>query len=237
MNRIVKVTRLHLNKLGSYAVTPPAILAVVMVVSIIIQIAMQRATGASPDTAAYIEGARYNSGVVWSLPGFLVYYGVQAVATTYPFALALGVTRRNFILGTALANALQALYVALLLLVLLGLELLTGHWFVGLYVLDVYALGAGNPLVLVLTGFLGTLFCLTVGGVFGAVWVRFGAKGPAILGLASGLVLACVILLIAPQLGAIVMGLTRGWLALAAIAIMLLSLVGTWLAMRRAAVR
>ena len=63
----------------------------------------------------------------------------------------------------------------MLLLVLLGLELATNHWFMGLYVLDVYATGSGNPLILGLGGFLGTLFCLTVGGLFGAVWVTQAA--------------------------------------------------------------
>ena len=237
MNRILKVTRLHFNKLGTYTLTPLMILAVVMLVSIIIQIAIQRGTGLGPSSPGYAENARWNQAIVWSLPGFLIYYGVQAIATTYPFGLALGVTRRNFILGTMLANAVQAAYVAVLLLVLLGLELATNHWFMGLYVLDVYATGSGNPLILGLGGFLGTLFCLTVGGLFGAVWVRFGPKGPAVMGLALGLVLALMLLLFAPRLGEIIAATTGASLALASIVVMAIALVGTWFAMRRASVR
>ncbi len=108
MNRALKVTRLHLTKWDSVLFTPVFILAIVMAVSIIIVIAITRATGYSIDHPEYIAGARQNAGVFWSLPGFLIYYGVQAVATTYPFALALGTTRRNFILGTVVANAIQA---------------------------------------------------------------------------------------------------------------------------------
>lgn len=237
MNRILKVTRLHLNKLGTFALVPVLILAIVMVASIVIQVAIQRASANAVDSAAYIEGARYNSSIVWSLPGFLIYYGVQAVSTTYPFGLALGSTRRNFILGTMLANAVQALYIAVLLLLLLGVELMTNHWFVGVYVLDSYAMGAGDPLVLVSTAFLGTLLCLTIGGVFGAIWVRFGPKGPAIAGLALGLGIACLLLIIAPQLGEIIAGVTRGGLALGVVVVLLVCLIGTWLAMRRASVR
>lgn len=236
MNRILKVTKLHLNKGVTFLMTPLMILAVVFVVSIIISLALQR-TGVDPTSAEYIQGARFNSAVVWSLPGFLVYYGVQGVATTYPFGLALGATRRNFILGTLVANAIQAAYIALLLLALLGLELLTNHWFASIYVLDVYALGAGNGLVLVASAFVAVLLCLTIGGFFGAIWVRFGAKGPAIAGLALGLVIAVLVLVFAPQLGEIFAAITRPAIAGVSLAVLVLAMLGTWLAMRRAAVR
>jgi len=237
MNRILKVSRLHLNKYDNVVFTPLGIIATVMVVSIIIQLAIQRGTGADVTSAEYIDGARWNQGIIWSLPGFLVYYGVQAVATTYPFALALGTTRRNFILGTMLAYIVQAAYIAVLLVVLLGLELVTNHWFMGVYVLDVHLLGAGNAWMLLASAFLGVLFCLSIGGLFAAVWVRFGNKGPAILGLALGLAVALTLLVVAPELGEIFAGLTRGAVALAALVAILVALVGTWFAMRRASVR
>lgn len=236
MNRTLKVTRLHLNKLSSFVVAPLGIVGVVMVVSIIIALAIQR--GGSPvDSASYVEGARWNSGIVWSLPGFLIYYGVQAVATTYPFGLALGTTRRNFILGTMVANVLQAAYIAVVLVILLGIELATDHWFMSVYVLDVYALGAGNPWVLFASAFLGVLFCLTIGGFFGAIWVRFGAKGPAVVGLALGVVLAVALLILAPQLAELIAAVTREGLALAVLGIIVVALACTWVAMRRASVR
>lgn len=239
MNRVLKVTRLHLNKLSTFALTPLIMVGLVVLVSIIIAIAIQRATTAGGDveSAEYITGARWNQGIVWSLPGFLIYYGVQAVATSYPFALALGTTRRNFILGTMVANLLQAAFVSVTLLAMLGLELLTGHWFIGAYVLDVYLLGAGDPLTLLATAFLGVLFCLTVGGLFGAIWVRFGPKGPAILGLALGLVLALSLLVLAPRLGEIFVGLTGAAVAAGTAVVIVVALVGTWFAMRRASVR
>ncbi|MBL3685557.1 hypothetical protein D3248_01080 [Leucobacter zeae] len=237
MNRVLKVTRLHLNKMSTFAITPLMILGIVMVVSVVIAIAIQRALTNPADSAAYVEGARQNSAIIWSLPGFLIYYGVQAVATSYPFALALGTTRRDFILGTIVANIVQSAYVALLLLALLGIELATGHWFAGVYVLDTYAVGAGNPLTLVVTAFLGVMVCLTVGGVFGAVWVRFGAKGPTFVGLALALGFAVVLLIVAPQLGEIIAAITSTSLVIAALVIMAICLIGTWFAMRRASVR
>lgn len=236
MNRTLKVTRLHLNKLSSFVVTPLSIVGLVMLISIVIALAIQRG-GASTDMASYVEGARWNSGIVWSLPGFLIYYGVQAVATTYPFGLALGATRRNFVLGTTVANALQAAYITVVLLILLGLELATNHWFMSVYVLDVNTLGAGNPLILAAVAFLGVMFCLAIGGFFGSIWVRYGAKGPAVVGGGLGLLLAVTILILAPNLGAIFASITGLGLALAAIVVILVALVVTWVAMRKASVR
>ncbi|MBK0422159.1 hypothetical protein JD292_08730 [Leucobacter sp. CSA2] len=236
MNRIAQVTRLHLNKWQTFVLTPIGILAIVIFVSIVIQLAIQRA-GVDVASADYQEGARFNSSVAWALPGFLVYYGVQAVATTYPFALALGTTRRNFILGTLISNAIFAAYAAVLMLALLGVELVTGHWFMGAHIFDVVVLGNGNPLILLPTAFVGVLLCLMIGGLFGAIWVRFGAKGPLFLGVALGLALAILVLIIAPNLVEIVSGITRAGLGIAALVAIVLAMAGTWFAMRRASVR
>ena len=124
MNRIVKVARLQANKLDVTFLVPLYILAAVMVISALIVFAIQRG-GGDPSSADYVEGARMNMGMVWSLPGFLVYLGVQAVSTTFPFALALGTTRRAFVAGTALANLVQSAYIALVMLALLGIALET----------------------------------------------------------------------------------------------------------------
>lgn len=236
MNRVVKAARLQMNKPDITFVVPLLILAVVMVISAIIVLAIQRA-GGDAASADYAEGARMNMGMVWALPGFLVYLGVQAVSTTFPFALALGSTRAAFVAGTALANLVQAAYIALVMLVLLGLELLTNHWFFGLYVLDTYPLGAGDPVRLGLIAFLGTFALLSIGGVFGAVWVRFGSKGPALLGLALGLALALLFLIIAPQIGEIFAAITGPELAVGGIVVALIAILGTWASMRRTAVR
>jgi len=162
---------------------------------------------------------------------------VQAVATTFPFALALGATRRAFVAGTALANLVQSAYIALVMVVLLWIELATNHWFFGLYVLDVYFLGSGDALKLFLTALLATFALLSIGGAFGAIWVRYGVKGPALLGLGLGLVLALLILLLVPYLGEIFAAITAPGLAAFVVGIALLALLGTWACMRRTAVR
>lgn len=236
MNRVLNVTRLQMNKRDVSFLVPPSIVGLVLIISAIIAIALQRA-GLDPANPAFAEGARNNLGIVWSLPGFLVYYGVQAISTTFPFAMALGSTRRAYVLGTALANIVTSLYVTAILVVLLLIELATGHWWFNIYVLDNYALGAGNVGVLALTVFLGVLFCTTVGGVFGAVWVRFGSKGPTILGLAAGLLLAVLVLVFVPYAAQIFEAMTLAMIGWIALGISVAAVLGTWASMRRTAVR
>lgn len=236
MNSLVKVTRLHLNKPQAMFSAPAQIVGTVMLVTALVSLILQRAEvfGGMGD---YLDIMRQNNALVFALPGFLIYYGVQAIATTYPFALALGATRRSYVWGTALANVILSAYVALLLLVLLGLELATDHWFANIYAIDVFVLGNGNPLVLGATAFLLTFVSVSIGGFFGGVWVRFGSKGPLLTALVLAVVLAGLLFLFVPYSQEIIAAVTRPLIAAVALGLALLSLLGTWIVMRRASVR
>jgi hypothetical protein len=230
------VVRLHIVKRRSVFVTPLFIVAAVFVVTTIIALALQR-VGGSPDTADLIDGARQNPALAWAFSGFIVALGVQSVSTAFPFALALGATRRTFTLGTLLTNAVLAAYLTAIFLVLLALELLTGHWFANVHLVDVYVLGAGDVRLLVPITFLGALALLSLGSVFGASHVRFAAYGPAALGIGLGLVLALSLLLFAPALPAFFAAFQLWWLTVVAIGIVLTSSLGALAFLRSASVR
>lgn len=236
MNRTLKVARLQMNKPDVVFVAPAVIVLLVLAVTMVISFALQRA-GLDPASPDYAEGARFNMGMIWALPGFLIYFGVQAIATTFPFALAVGATRRAHVFGTAIANAVTSAYVAIIMVILLAIELATNHWFFGVYALDIYMLGEGNAWVLFATAFLGTFVCTSLGGMFGAVWVRFGSRGPVVVGLALALILAVLILIYIPHFEAILAGITHERVALVAIGVIAAAILGTWVAMRRASVR
>lgn len=236
MKHIVSVTRLQMNKPVVTFGAPLFVILTVGLISALIVLALQRA-GADPLSDDYIQGARMNAGLMWSLPGFLVYFGVQAVSTTFPLGMVLGATRRSFVWGTALANLVQSLYIALVGVILLMIEKATDHWGAGIYVFDVVMLGNGEPWKFALTLFLGSFTLLSIGGLFGAVWVRFGAKGPLILGLALGLILAGTIVMVAPVIGEVIQWITPGSVAAGASVAAVLIVLATWVAMRRASVR
>ena len=143
MSATVSTVRLHLNQRATSFLVPLYITATVAVISILISLDLlarrQRAGQRGLD-----RGSQANPGIIYGLAGFLIYLGVASVSTTFPFALTLGATRRTFVAGTLLWNATMALYLAAVFAVLLALELATDHWFVGFYIFDIHALGAGD---------------------------------------------------------------------------------------------
>lgn len=236
MNRVLATTRLHLNKREMTFLVPLYITAVVAVISILIMVLLIRA-GQTPGTPEWIKGARSNGGMVWSLCGFLTYMGVQSVATTFPFGLTLGATRRHFVLGTVLWWAVTAAYLAAIFTTLLAIELLTDHWFSDMYIFDVYLLGSGSLWRMALTVFLGTLSIFSLGGVFAASWVRFRNRGPVVLGAGLGLLLLVALIVAVPSFRQIIDAFQAWWLILAAGVVIAGSATGTWAFLRGSSVR
>lgn len=208
---------------------PVYILGGVVLLSIVIVGVIRRAGGDD-------DASDFNASVLWSLLGYTVVLGVQNVSASFPFALALGATRRTFVLGNLLTSLLQALLVALGSVVLLGIEAVTGGWFLGARILGTTLLGAGDPLVLGGIMLLTMLAALSVGSVFGASWVRFGAMGPLLLGVGLVVVgLALLLLVLLP--GTPVPAFRPWWLPVAGAAVIGAATVGQYLLLRRAAVR
>lgn len=209
---------------------PLYILGAVVLLSLAISLVVLRAGGD-------LEGADYNASVLWSVLGYTVAIGVQTTATSFPFALALGSTRRTFVLGALLTSVVQAAIVSATAVVLLGMELVTGGWFIGAKIVSTVLLGGGDPLLLAGVMLLGTLTALSIGGVFGAAWVRYGAMGPLALSLGTALVGVLALLLVGGRLVAVAEAFEPWWLAVAGATLIGLSMIGQYLLLRRASVR
>ena len=236
MSAVVSVVKLHLNQRWSTFVVPLVIAGTVAAVSVVISLIFWRA-GSQPGTEGWITGSQSNPGIVYALVGFLVYFGVASVSTTFPFALTLGATRRAFVVGTLLWYAFTAVYIAAIFAVLALLEKLTNHWFAGFYIFDIYVLGAGDIPRLLVIVFLGVLAPLTIGGVFGAAWIRYGARGPNLVAIGTALAVGILLLIVIPDAAAIFAAFQVWWLAVAAGIVILLAAVGSWLLLRPATVR
>lgn len=236
MNDVVPAVKLHLNKREITFAVPLYITAMVALISVVIAVLFWR-SGSTPGTEGWIQGSRNNPGVAQALGGFLAYLGVQSVATTFPFALTLGATRRAFTLGTLAWAAITSAYLTAVFAVLLTLEKATGHWFAGFYIFDVHILGSGDLTRLIPIVFLTSLTLLTVGGAFAASWVRFGARGPQALGVVVFLVVVAVLAVAVPSADVILSAFELWWLAILALVVVASSATGTWLLLRSAAVR
>lgn len=209
---------------------PLTIIGAVILLSVAVTIIVLRAGGDPKE-------ANFNASVLYSVLGYTVAIGVQNVSTSFPLTLALGSTRRTFVLGNLLTSAVQAVLVALVSVVLLGLELLTGGWFVGARALSSPLLGAGNPLVLGGAMLLAVLTALTVGGVFGASWTRFGARGPLVLSLLIAVAVVLLLIVLVPNAGAVVTAFRTWWIPAGASVVIALAVIGQYLLLRRASVR
>lgn len=236
MSSLVSTTRLHLNKREMTFLVPLYITLFVALISVLLSILFLR-SGSVPGSEGWVDGSRSNPGLVNALPGFLVYMGVQSVATTFPFALTLGSTRRAFTGGTLLWAAITSAFLSAVFAILLVIEIATGHWFSHFYIFDVYVLGAGNLTYLVPIVFLGSLSMLTIGGVFGASWIRFGPRGPIFIGTSVAFVVIVALIIILPAAPTIIAAFQLWWLAVVALIAITLSALGTWLLLRTATIR
>jgi hypothetical protein len=209
---------------------PLYILGGVVLLSVAIGLTVLRAGGD-------LDHADFNASVLYSVLGYTVAIGVQNVASSFPFALALGSTRRTFVLGNLVTAAAQAILVAVAAVVLLGIETATHGWFIGARTLSPVPLGSGDPVLLGGVMLLATLTALSVGGVFGSSYVRFGARGPLVLSLGLAALAVVLLLLLVPQAAAIAATFRPWWLAVGGAVVIGLSAVGQYLLLRRASVR
>ena len=236
MSATVSTIKLHLNQRSVTFLVPPVIVLTVAATSVLISLVFWR-SGSLPGTVGWIQGSQSNPGLGYALVSFLIYLGVTSVATDFPFALTLGTTRRAFVVGTLLWDVIISAYVAVILAALLAVELATQHWFAGFYIFDIYLLGAGNIGRLLTIVFLGVLLSLTVGGVFAAAWVRFGARGPQLIAVGLAVVLGVALLAVVPAAAAIAAAFQLWWLAVAAVGATAMASLGAWLLLRSAIVR
>ncbi|GAB2818649.1 hypothetical protein GCM10027022_05870 [Alpinimonas psychrophila] len=236
MSAVVSTVRLHLNRRAATFIVPLTIAGTVALISVLIALIFWR-SGSQPGSEGWIYGSQSNPGIVYALLGFLGYLGVSTVATTFPFALTLGATRRAFVAGTLIWDAMMAAYIAVIFAILTAIEIATNHWFVGFYIFDIYVLGGADMPRLLLIVFLGVLTTLTIGGVFAAGWVRFGALGPQLIAVGVVLALAIAAITLVPQAAAIATAFQLWWLAAASVTVIILAAIGTWLLLRPAIVR
>ncbi len=236
MNATLATTKLHLNKREITFVVPLYITGMVAVISVLIALLFLRG-GSVPGSADWVTSSRLNPGIIYALPGFLGYLGVQSVARTFPFALTLGTTRRAFVGGTLLWAIITSAYLTVVLAVLAMIEIATGHWFSHFYIFDIIVLGGGNLALLIPIVFLGALSILTIGGVFGASWIRYSARGPQLIAASVAIVIIVALIIILPSAPAIIAAFQLWWLAVLAVAVIALSAVGMWLLLRSAIVR
>lgn len=230
--------RLYLANRSYVLGVPVFTMALMVVMSILIAVVMGIGTG-FPLSASVQDGFRANSGAIWAIPGFLVSVGVLAATRNFAMALAFGSTRRHFWLGTMAGFVATATVTSVASVLLLGLERLTNHWFIGAHALDVTALGDGNIAATFVVVFVLVMVSTTTGAMFGMVYRAYGARRTTVLGIGCLLLLFLVIAIGVWQRDAVVPWLTQ-WGAWAGVVVgsglVVVTSVGSYAACRLATV-
>jgi hypothetical protein len=234
--RIVNVLRLHLANRATYGWVPLLVIGGTMLISVamygVILLGFRDEPGPRPEL--------YGFGGLQFIPSYYcVTVGIQAMMYTYQFAMAMSLTRREYINGTTLLAALFALALGGLFALGRALETLTGGYGIGFRYFSLAGWFGQHPwweqwlflTALSLMFFMAGFCCTTVfrrGGAIRLV-VALTAWTMAVVG-------ACAVVTWRewwPPVGEFVLALTPGGAGLVMLAVAVLFSAGSYWSMRK----
>lgn len=177
-NRILAVTRLHfVNRMNVFGV-PWMILGFIFLINLIIWWIIFTALGPGADAEDAQQGLQW-SGASFYIFVYMMVLAIQAVSSTFPFALGYTVSRREFALGTALSYVILAALYGAGMTVLAVIEEATGGWgFGGRMFTTLFFGGADVPWFgRFLIFFALFAFFLFFGGMVATLYQRFRVNG------------------------------------------------------------
>jgi hypothetical protein len=166
MSTYINVARYHLVQRFNYLILPWGLLAFVFGVDVVI-LAL---TPAGHSSHRYVGGLASIFVIVFIL-------GVQSVARSLPFGLALGLSRRSYYLGTALLAAALAAVAGLVATLGQAIERTTGGWGLGMGFFRVPYILDGPWYLTWLTSFVVLTLLFVYGMWFGLVYRRWSLVG------------------------------------------------------------
>ncbi|MGW6693286.1 ABC transporter permease [Rhodococcus sp. NPDC054953] len=183
-SRIISVLHLHTVAWPLLVAWPIGILAVSFAISWTIYYLLDTQEG---------EGF---TGALFSLSGFVFAFYVQALTQSFPFALGLSVTRREFYRATALMALGQSAIFAVAVQLLSVIESATGGWGVNMRMFGLMRYATDNPAVQLLALFAILLAATGIAMLAGAIYQRWRVTGLLTAGVAvvGGLGLAAIVI-------------------------------------------
>jgi hypothetical protein len=185
MKRITDVLRLHATNWAGLIAWPLGILAVTFVVNFGIFAALEH----------YATDYSHGTGAVVSIYIVMLVAHLQSMTQLFPFALGLGVTRRDFYTGTLAAIAAQSAAFGLVLTILERVESATDGWGIQMQMFALPFLHHENLVVQWLVFSVPFLAFTTIGLVIGVTFKRWGQQGVYLVSIATTVVVALLALL------------------------------------------
>lgn len=188
--RLGNVVRLHLANPFTILVTPLLVLGLIFLINWVIWLLVRTAAPTDPESVADVStGLQFSGASMWTFV-YMMVVAIMAMNLTFSFALGFGSTRRDFTLGTAVTFVGLSAAWALLYTALAVVEKATNGWGLGGAMFNSFYFGIDEPWgVRLFNAFVAFLFFFAIGSVFGAIYVRFRARGLILFFLALALVL------------------------------------------------
>lgn len=164
MSAVIKVARMQLMNRWTFVGMPLVIMGGVTALAIAI------AAIIPVDGPIYVGAGQ---AALW----YFFAVGIQALTLTFPFALAMSVTRRVFFAGTVSVFAFLALAMAVLYFLLSVVESVTGGWGVGGYVYALPWISDGPWYQTILFFWAITLLFFVLGFWGATIYKRWSATG------------------------------------------------------------
>jgi hypothetical protein len=161
------VARYHMVQRINYLILPWALVAFIFALNLLI---IAAATSPGDDSHHPVGGLA-------SIFILLFVLGVQSVARSLPFGLALGISRRTYYLGTTLFAAALAAVAAAVITAAQALERATGGWGLNLGFFRVHYILDGPWYLTWLTSFVALTLLFVYGMWFGLVYRRWSLVG------------------------------------------------------------
>lgn len=242
--RIRNVVQLHtVNKAAAFGWPLLIMLASLAIVLVIGAIILQVAGGmGAADLADAREGMNIGmmwNGAIFALLGPLIGFGFTAMGQYFPLALGLGLTRREYAIGTTLVFVGNALFFAVIVTIGKVIEVATGGFGLGIRFFDVVYTGVGEWWQTLVQTFLLILVVSLVGAAITTAFHRWGQPFLWIFWIALGLLVVGAVagFLLWPAFQAFAgAALSMGWLPWMGV-VLLIGVVGAaaWLALVRRA--
>lgn len=172
--RVLNALRLHLANPWPTLGLPWAIFGTVFLLNYAIWAVVAAAAGGRDKLDP--DAFQYNGGSSWILV-FLVVAAVQAMSLTFRFALGLGMTRRDYYLGTVAYLGVMSITFALAMAAFAQVENASDGWGMGGRFFQPWFLPDASFLELVYLYAVGGIVLASIGAAAAAMWVRWKAYG------------------------------------------------------------
>lgn len=176
--RLARIARLHLANPFTLFGTPLLVLAVIFAVNWTIWWVVRSVSPTDAESVRDVsEGFQYSGASLWVFV-YMMVVAIQAMNLTFPFALGLGSTRRDFVAGTLVTFLGLSVGWALLYSALAAIEEATGGWGQGGAMFSSVFFGVDAAWgVRFFHVFALQVFFFCLGSAFGAIYVRWRSRG------------------------------------------------------------